>query len=72
VSAVQVDAVITGREDGPVVVPSNSLGGRLCCSQTSELVGTGNGHGDVLPRGSELNVRVAVARVGRRRRRRLR
>ena len=25
-SAVQVDAVITGREDGPVVVPSNSLG----------------------------------------------
>jgi hypothetical protein len=26
VSAVRVDAVITGREDGPVVVPSNSLG----------------------------------------------
>jgi hypothetical protein len=25
VSAVRVDAVITGREDGPVVVPSNSL-----------------------------------------------
>ena len=25
-SAARVDAVITGRQDGPVVVPSNSLG----------------------------------------------
>ena len=30
-SAVQVDPVITGREDGPVVVPSNSLGPHTRC-----------------------------------------